>query len=75
MDIYRQIKYLDPHEMKYERLAEQLRRNSSVPAEQDVGSYVVCRQQWQDGEMQENCSRCQSCGECSCAFVSLCKGT
>lgn len=30
MDIYRQIKYLDPHEMKYERLAEQLRRNSSV---------------------------------------------
>lgn len=41
--------------MKYERLAEQVRRNSSVPAEQQVvGSYVVCRQKWQDGEMQES---------------------
>lgn len=55
MDIYRQTKYLDPHEMKYERLAEQLRSSSSVPAEQQVvGSYVVCRQRWQGGEMQES---------------------
>lgn len=54
MDIYRQMKYLDPGEMKCERSAEQLRRNSTVPAEQQVGgSYVVCRQMWQDGEMQE----------------------
>lgn len=52
MDIYRQTKYLDLREMKYERLAEQLRRNSFVPAEQqDLGSYVVCTQKWQGGEM------------------------
>lgn len=42
MDIYRQIKYLDLHEMKYERLAEQLRKNSAVPAvQQAVDSYEV----------------------------------
>lgn len=49
------MKHLDPREMKCERLAERLRRNSSVPAEQQVvGSYVVCKQKWQDGEMQES---------------------
>lgn len=42
MDIYRQMQYLDLREIKYERLAEQLRKNSAVPAKQQVlDSYKV----------------------------------
>lgn len=39
---YLQMKYLDLHEIKYERLAEQMRKNSAVLAEhQAVDSYEV----------------------------------
>lgn len=53
MDIYRQMQYLDLREIKYERLAEQLRKNSAVPAKQQVlDSYKVWRQR-RSGKMEK----------------------